>query len=49
MVISSEVLLLFRIILAILGLLLFHMKLRTALSRSIRNCAGILMGIALNL
>ena len=29
--------------------LFFHMKLSTVLSRSVQNCAGILMGIALNL
>ena len=46
---ASEVLLLYRIVLAILGLLLFHMKLSTVLLRSLRNFAGILMSIALNL
>ena len=35
--------------LAILGFLLFHMKLSTVLLRSLKNFAGILMGIALNL
>ena len=44
-----EVLLLYRIVLAILGFLLFHMKLSTILSRSLKNFAGILMGIVLNL
>lgn len=45
MVVPSEVVLLFRIALAIL---FFHMKLGIALSRSIKNCVGILTGIALN-
>jgi hypothetical protein len=50
MVIPPEVHLLPRIALAILGFLFFfHMKLRIALSRSIENHVGILMGIALNL
>ena len=49
MVIPSEVLLLLRIVFAILGFLLFWMKLRIALSISVRNYVGILMGIALNL
>ena len=44
-----EVLLLYRIVLAILGFLLFHMKLNTVLLRSVKNFAEILMGIALNL
>ena len=44
-----EVLLLYRIVLAILGFLLFQMKLSTVLSRSLKNFAGILLGIALNL
>ena len=44
-----EVLLLYRIILAILGFLFFHMKLTIVLSRSVKNCVGILMGIVLNL
>ena len=44
-----EVLLLYRIVLAILGFLIFHMMLSTVLSRSMKNFAGILMGIALNL
>ena len=44
-----EILLLYRIVLAILSFLLFHMKLSTVLSRSVKNFAGILMGIALNL
>ena len=41
--------LLYGIVLAVLGFLLFHMKLSTILSRSLKNFAGILMGIALNL
>jgi hypothetical protein len=49
MVIPLEVLLLYRIFLAILGYLFFHMKLRIDLSRSVKNCVGILMGIALSL
>ena len=44
MVISPEVLLLLRIVFAILGFLFFHMKLRIALSMSLKNCVGILMG-----
>ena len=44
-----EILLLYRIVLTILGFLLFKMKLSTILSRSVKNFAGILMGIALNL
>ena len=44
-----EVLLLYRIVLAVLGFLFFHMKLSTVLSRSVKNFARILMGIALNL
>ena len=49
MVIPPEDLLLLKIILAILGFLFFHMKLRIALSMSVKNYVGILMGIALNL
>jgi hypothetical protein len=49
MVIPPEVLLLFRILLALLGFLFFHMSLRIALSRSIKIFVKILMGIALNL
>jgi hypothetical protein len=37
MVILQEVLLLFRIVLPILGILFFHMKLKIALSRSVKN------------
>jgi hypothetical protein len=29
--------------------LFFHIKLRSSLSRSVKNCAGILMDVALNL
>ena len=47
--IPLEVLLLLRIVLAILVSLFFHMKLRIVLSMSVKNCVGILMGIALNL
>jgi hypothetical protein len=49
MVIPPEVLLLYRIVLAILRVYFFHIKLRIVLSRSMKNCVGILMGIALNL
>ena len=49
MVIPPEVLLLFRIVLAILDFLLFYMKLRIAFSKFIKECFVILMGIALNL
>ena len=38
-----------QIILAILDFLFLHMKLNIVLSRSVKNCVGILMGIALNL
>jgi hypothetical protein len=31
------------------GFLFFHMKLRIALSRSVKKCVGFVMGIALNL
>ena len=44
-----DVPLLYRVVLAILGLLFLHIKLRIVLSRSVKNWAGILMGIALNL
>lgn len=47
--IPLSVLLLFRIVLAILGFLYFHMKLRIAILRSVKNCVGVLKGIALNL
>jgi hypothetical protein len=36
---------LFRIVLSILGFLFFYMKLRIPLSRSVKNCIGIFMGI----
>jgi hypothetical protein len=49
MVLPLEVLLSFRIVFAILGLLFFHRKLKVALSMSIKHHAGILMRIALNL
>jgi hypothetical protein len=49
MVIPPEVLLLFWIAFAVLGFLFFHMKLRISLSRSVKKCVRILMGIALNL
>jgi hypothetical protein len=38
-----EVLLLYRIVLAILDFVFFHMKLRIVLSRSVKNSVGILM------
>ena len=44
-----EVLLLYGIAFALLCFLLFHMKLSTVLSSSVKNFAGILLGIALNL
>ena len=49
-----EVLLLYRMVLAILGfvfvcLFVFHMKLKISLLRSIKHCVGIFMEIALNL
>ena len=44
-----EVPLLYKIVLAILGFLFFHINLITVLSRSVKNFDGILMGIALNL
>jgi hypothetical protein len=54
MVIPLEVLLFLslfylRIVLAILGFMFVHMKLRITLSMSVENCVGILMGIVLNL
>jgi hypothetical protein len=45
MVIPLEVLLLLRIVFATLGFLL---NLQIALSNPVKNCVGILMGIALN-
>ena len=43
--------LLYRIVLAILGVLLFHMKMKFSivLSRSTKNFDGLLIGIALNM
>jgi len=49
MVIPPEVLLLLRIVFATLGFLLFQMNLQIALSNSMKNWVGILMGIAVNL
>ena len=46
--IPPEVLLLYRIVLAILGFLFFHMKLSIVFSKSVRNCVRILMGMVLN-
>jgi hypothetical protein len=42
-----ENLLLYRIVLATQGFLVFHMKLNIVLLRSVKNCVGILMGITL--
>ena len=44
-----EVSLSYRIVVAILGFLFFHIKLIIVLSRSVKKFDGILMGIALNL
>jgi hypothetical protein len=41
--------LLLLIVFAILGFLFFQKNLRIYLSMSLKNCVGILMGIALNL
>jgi hypothetical protein len=49
MMIPLEDLLLLRIVFAILSFVFFHMKWRTAVSVSVKNGVGILMGIALNL
>ena len=49
MVIPPEVRLFYRIVLTILSFLPFHMKLRSVLSRPVKNFIGILMGIALSL
>jgi hypothetical protein len=49
MVISPDVLLLLRIVFAVLGFLFYHIKLRISLFFSVKNCVGILVGIALNL
>jgi hypothetical protein len=48
-VIHPEVLLLWRIVLTIMGLLLFRMNLRIAFSNSIKKWVGLLIGLALNL
>ena len=47
--ILPAVLLLLRIVFDILGFLPFQMNLRIALYMSLKNCVGVLMGIALNL
>jgi hypothetical protein len=49
MVIPQEVLFLLRIVFAILGFLLFQMKLQISLYNTVKNWVGILMAIALNL
>jgi hypothetical protein len=49
MVIPPAVVLLLSIILVILDFWFFHMKLSIILSRSGKNCVGILMGIVLDL
>jgi hypothetical protein len=49
MVSPPEDLLLLRIVLAILGFWLVQMNLKIAIYNSVKNCVGILMGIALNL
>ena len=49
MVMPPEVPLLYKIVLAILGFLFFHIKLIIVLSRSVKKFDGILMGIELNL
>jgi hypothetical protein len=49
MVTPPEVILLYKIILDILDVLFFYMKLRIVISRSVKNCVGSLMGIALDL
>jgi hypothetical protein len=49
MIISPSVVSLFQIVLAILGFVMFHMKLGIVLSRSVKKCLGILMGIELEL
>ena len=48
MVLPPEIPLLYRIILAILSFLFYHIKLSIVLSKSIKNCVGILMVITLN-
>jgi hypothetical protein len=49
MVTPPALLLLLSIIFTRLGILPFQMNLRVAFSMSLKNCVGILMGIALNL
>jgi hypothetical protein len=49
MVTLLEFLLLLKMVLTILGFLIFHITLRIALSMSLRNCVGILMESVLNL
>jgi hypothetical protein len=49
MAIPPEVLLLYRIVLAALGFLFCHVKVRIVLSRSVKNWIRILMGIVLNM
>jgi hypothetical protein len=49
MVVHPEDLLLLKIVLTILGFLLFQMNLQIALSNFMKNSVGILIGIALNL
>lgn len=54
MVISPEILLFYSIVLTILVfcfvlVFCFYMKFRIVLSKSVKNCVGILVGIALNL
>jgi hypothetical protein len=49
MVIPTDILLFFRIISAILGILFFCMKIRIDFLRSVKNSIGILMEIELNL
>jgi hypothetical protein len=49
MMIPLKVLLLFRTVLAILGFLFFHIKLRISLSKPIKKCVEVLLWIALNL
>jgi hypothetical protein len=49
MVSPLDVLLLFRIVLDTVGFMFCHVKLNIVLSRSVKNCVGVLMGIALNL
>ena len=48
MVVPREVLLLLRIVLTLLYFLFLHMTLKISLFMSVKNCVGVLMGIALN-